>query len=106
MLQLIKNHKNLMTLAKCQNFLDANRLEKLNHTKPHLIDLDTDYDEIENESVDMQSAVFTPNNNSINPQSQMQPYFEQNSGISHMMRVIDRNIDAMVLFKKNVPFIG
>jgi hypothetical protein len=36
----------------------------------------------------------------------MQPYFEQNSGISHMMKVIDRNIDAMVLFKKNVPFIG
>jgi hypothetical protein len=31
--------------------------------------LDTDYDEIENESVDMQSAVVIPNNNSINPQS-------------------------------------
>ena len=69
MLQLIKNHKNLMTLAKCQNFLNAIRLEKLNHTKPHLIDLDTDYVEnIESESVDMQSAVVTPKNNSINPQ--------------------------------------
>ena len=32
MVKLIKNQKNLMTLAKCQNFLDASRLEKLNHT--------------------------------------------------------------------------
>jgi hypothetical protein len=45
MVKLIKNQKNLMTLAKCQNFLDASRLEKLNHTKPHIIDLDTEYDE-------------------------------------------------------------
>ena len=43
-----------MTLAKCQNFLDSSKLEKLNHAKPHIIDLDTEYNEdLENESVDM-----------------------------------------------------
>ncbi len=107
MAKLIKDHKNLMTLAKCQNFLDTKRLEKLNHTKPHIIDLDTDYDEnIENQIVEMQPPFVIAKNHSINPQSQMQPLIENNSSIVNMMRVIDRNIDAMVLYKKNIPFLG
>jgi hypothetical protein len=46
MIELVKNQKNLMTLAKCQNLLEPSRLERLNHTMDHLIDLDTDYNEI------------------------------------------------------------
>jgi hypothetical protein len=36
----------------------------------------------------------------------MQPLIENNSSIVNMMRVVDRNIDAMVLYKKNIPFLG
>jgi hypothetical protein len=31
---------------------------------------------------------------------------EQESSVANMIKIIDRNIDAMVLYKKNVPYVG
>ena len=36
----------------------------------------------------------------------MQHLVEQESSVATMMKIIDRNIDAMVLYKKNVPYVG
>ena len=42
LIDFIKTQKNLKTLAKCQNLLTKERMAKLEHTRAHLIDLETD----------------------------------------------------------------
>ncbi len=53
----------------------------------------------------MQSLAISKRN-SVNPQSQMSHLVEQESSVANMIKIIDRNIDAMVLYKKNVPYVG
>ena len=42
MFALIKNTKNLVTVAKCQNLINPIKLEKLQHTRDNIIDIDED----------------------------------------------------------------
>lgn len=54
MLALIKNTKNLLTVAKCQNLINPIKLEKLQHTRDNIIDID---DETSDEELEEQKLM-------------------------------------------------
>ena len=50
LIDFVKTQKNLQTLAKCQNLLTKERLERLEHTKKHLINLEENSSNDESEN--------------------------------------------------------